>query len=352
MTLSSVCRHWRSVALSTPQIWSKIGLGVQNKPLILSLFLQRSKPLPLHVFIPSVAGNKQLEMLRSATDRIICLKLANNLRFLQSQFPALERLELHLTFGYYLFQLSQFPQLRELALASNYTPVHLRLSEQQTGFAGLRKLKISCGSVSPWSRIVQSASNTLVSLTLHVVSYCDPPICHFSFPQLRHLQLTKTENGTRLLLNLDAPILESMDEGLGITDDVLIQLRSPSSVKQLRVETLSLLLRPYPALRRLWIDDHTNYDGIITDATLGSLRHQIESCPDLEAIFYRGWSQRRTSWDGEHIPPGAIFTAISDLIRETGRDITVMEFLPTELDLPGAMQRGVGIHLTTITSLA
>jgi F-box-like len=353
LTLSSVCRLWRYIALSTPQIWSRIDLDPPNNPSILRLFLERSKPRPLHILIPSCASDTQLELLSSATDRILCMKITNNFRFLQRQFPALERLELHLNSHCYIFQSCRFPQLRELSLASDYTATRLRISAEQTGFTGLQKLKILNEATTQWSKIVQSASSTLVSLTLDAVHPSNPQTCRFFFPQLRHLRVTKTGWGIRLLLDLDAPILESIEEGfgVGIIDGVSIRLRDPSSVKQVLVESLAARLTPYPALRELWIDCRKYYDGLTKNETLDSLGHQINSCPDLDAVFYCGGSQRRALWIGEHIPPGSIFTVISDLVQETGRDIAVREFLPTRLDLPGSMRRSVSILPTVIDFL-
>jgi hypothetical protein len=39
---------------------------------------------------------------------------------------------------------------------------------------------------------------------------------------------------------------------------------------------------------------------------------------------------------------------LMDWIRETGKDIAIQEFLPSEVDLPGSVQRIVGISLFVI----
>jgi hypothetical protein len=246
---------------------------------------------------------------------------------------------------------SRFPQLRELCLSGESTDALCRISVPQTGLAALRKLEILCGYRSHWLGIVQTVSATLVSLTLCFL--CRPAYseCHFSFPQLRHLGITKRCDAVPMVLDLDAPRLESIEHGLGVgaRDGILIRLRNPRTVKQLRTESYLLDLTPYPALRKLWINGNMYYNHKM----LQSLKCQIISCPELEAIMYCDQPQRWEPMYGEYqyCPLGSAFTAIVDLVRETGRDITVREFLPTELDLPGAVQRSVSIPLTTILLL-
>lgn len=122
------------------------------------------------------------------------------------------------------------------------------------------------------------------------------------------------------------------------------------SVKDLRVERLPDLTL-YPALRKLWIEGGMYFNNAIRGATLHSLRRQIASCPELESILYCGWLHQWTSPNGKYMPPVSIFTAISDLVRETGRDITVGEFVRSELDLPGSIQRSVSALLKAILLL-
>jgi hypothetical protein len=79
---------------------------------------------------------------------------------------------------------------------------------------------------------------------------------------------------------------------------------------------------------------------------LKSLKNQIASCPDLETILYCDPRGGAKDGEDESSGPSSVFFEILDLVRESGRNITVKEFLPGELDLPGAMQRTVGITVT------
>ena len=58
ITMSHVCRRWRQVALSTPNIWKCIHItfpGPSHYDEIVSLFLARSSPLPLSIVTVSVS---------------------------------------------------------------------------------------------------------------------------------------------------------------------------------------------------------------------------------------------------------------------------------------------------------
>jgi hypothetical protein len=335
-----------------------IDLGATTRPSNLRILLERSQPCALHIFLPSVASHEQLAVLSSAADRIICMTISD-CRFLQNQFPLLERLELTVGPGAYrntdddrqgLSEASSFPQLRQLCLVGVSTHALCQVSVPRNGFAGLEKLEIMCGHPPHWLRIVQSVSNTLVSLVLHLFYHPDHPTYNFSFPRLRHLEITKKYDPILLVLDLDAPRLESIDEGIGINErndtHTMIRLRNPKSVKQLRSGCFPLNLTHYPALRKLWISDNTEY----TQTMLRSLKGQIASCPELKAVLYCDHSRHAETTNGPYLyrRPAPVFPAIVDLVRRTGRAITVREFLPNELDLPGAMQQSVSILLTVI----
>jgi hypothetical protein len=353
LTLCSVCRLWRYIALSIPQIWSRINLGPSISPFNLRMILECSKSLPLHIHLPSSASEKQFTVLSSATDRIVCMRINDRFPFLRNRFPVLERLEI----DHYeeeakidrrsttpLSQASaQFPPLREF-----YAQIVSLLGRSQ--MVVLRTMSAACWPPPCWLEIIQGVSGTLVSLVLHVWPGYYPQTHHFFFPQLRHFRIIKTNHRSHLRFDFDAPHLESIEYvfeeyGLALWDGILIRLRNPRSVKQLRTMPQGLDLSPYPALRKLWIDGNMYHNHIM----LQLLGTQIASCPGLETILYC-YPPRRAMGDEERLyfRPESIFTAIFDLVRETGRDIAVREFLPNELDLPGAMQRSVRILLIDI----
>jgi hypothetical protein len=355
LKLSSVCRQWRYIALSVPEIWSKFLLDAFFTPHILHIFLERSKPLQLHIFVGAWT-DEQLQVLSSVADRIACMTIFNDCNFLQNQFPNLVRLVLalgpktdHKKRPASVESLStspQFSQLREFCFLSiSAAPLHPIL-DMPAGFPALQKLEVLCEDDSSWDSVVINTSNTLVSLVLHARPTCSTH--DFSFPQLRHLQITCSGGQIQLVLDLDAPRLESVELGsrVGGGHGIDIQLQNPRSVKQLFVEHQSLDLALYPALQKLWIYGHTDYN----QKTLSLLRHQITLCPELQAIFYRGQSQcwETNHGEDEYSRPESALSAIADVVRETGRDVKVGEFGPTELELPGSVRGNVGIPLIMI----
>jgi hypothetical protein len=335
LTLSSVCRLWRYIALSIAQIWSRIDLDPSISPSNLRTILECSTPLPLHIRLPSSASEEQLTVLSSATDRIVCMSIHGRFHFLRNRFPVLERLEI----DHYEEPKIDRPSTMSISQASS------RLRKFYAQIVSLLELEIPWRPPSCWLETIQGVSGNLVSLVLHVWPGYYPQTHHFFFPQLRHLRITKTIHRAHLRFDFDAPHLESIEYvfreySMAMWDGILIRLRNPRSVKQLRTMSQGLDLSPYPALRKLWIDGNMYHNNTM----LQLLGTQIASCPELETILYC-YPLRRPMGDEERVyfQPESVFTAICDLVRESGRDIAVREFLPNELDLPGAMQQSVRI---------
>jgi hypothetical protein len=328
-----------------PQMWSRIELITSISPSKLRIILKCTKPQPLHMVIPSSASKEQLKLLSSATDRIVCMSIDGRLRFLQNQFPILERLELGPGESPNLYGLQclshacRFPKLREFSLQAVPLYINYEMMSLRPRFVGLQKLNLSCFLSPHWLEIIQGVSSTLVSLVLRIWNIADYPTLqlHCSFPRLRHLRIIKGSDSRDLTFNLDAPQLEFIEHVFRwhnwITwDSIPIRLRNPRSVKQLRIMVHDFDLSAYPALRKLWIDGNT--DG--SDIMLRSLGDRIASCQELETILL----------SDQYGHAGKVVPAFVDVIRKTGRDIAVREFLPTDLDLPGAMRRSVSIAAT------
>jgi hypothetical protein len=348
LELSSVCRLWRYIALPVPEIWSKFRLDASFTPYILPIFLERSRPLPLHICVADDSSDEQLGVLSSAANRIACMAILNRFRLLRNQFPILERLafvmdsEADHTEDLESFSKAlQFSQLREFGFIGSSSPPLDRILDMSGGFPGLQKLEVVCEDDSCWDSVVRNTSNTLVSLTLHVYSACS--VHDFSFPQLRHLQITNTGGEAQLLLDLDAPQLESVVQGPEVGEEygIDIQLRNSRSVERLFIVYQPLDLTLYPGLRKLWICGHADHNRKI----LTSLGHQITLCPEIEAVFYCGQSQWEEANDEEddYSRPELVLSAIAEVVRETGRDVKVREFCASEVDLPGFIQGNVGI---------
>ncbi|KAI5989902.1 hypothetical protein EDD15DRAFT_2370199 [Pisolithus albus] len=55
LIISQVCRHWRTVALETPSLWTRIKVSCMDRPPYerVNAFLDRSKSLPLEIYVDS-----------------------------------------------------------------------------------------------------------------------------------------------------------------------------------------------------------------------------------------------------------------------------------------------------------
>ena len=256
------------------------------------MYLQRSKLCPLHIKIWKVKSDEQSWFFSSAASKIVCMTIVDGCcTLLQGQFPVLERLELdlgpaegrRLQGWQYLSRLCQSPQLQELRLVRVPGPTLVLLSTQLTGFVVLQKLEISCGCPSDWINMIQGASKTLLSLVLRLWHGSTHPAYQLSLPRLRHLQITRVSDRAELVLDIDAPHLESVEERFGVGSEgrIVIRLRDPRSVKHLRIERQRLDLPSYPALRKLWITGNMQYNF----GMLHSLMNQIAFCWELEAVL-------------------------------------------------------------------
>jgi hypothetical protein len=353
LTLASVCRNWRHAALATPQMWSRINFTAFVHPNYHKMCIGRSGAAPLHVGIPPMYSADLAEILPSITARIICMKITDSYRFLCNQFPALERLELvcpvqDLTEDkegwHFLSEPSRFPRLRELCISECSGEPIGTIVIQKMDFWALQKLVIPCDHQRHWIAIVKGVSSTLVSLHLDVRYKLHHPTQLVSLPRLRHLQVTMNTL-LPLELEIDAPLLESVDEGpsFGTSNCVRLMLRHPQSVKELSSGNFPITLGHYPELRHMWMRDCTPFNGKMIE----SLQARICDWPELETVMYYDSSKyRRMKAHEAHItgaptPHGPVFWEIWDVIHATGRHITLRDFAPSDMSLPGSIQRKV-----------
>ncbi|KAF7353819.1 F-box domain-containing protein [Mycena venus] len=105
--VGQVCRHWRDVAESTPQLWSNISIGrtrftfSQRYYDLASLFLKRSTTRPLSISIRNPADTRLVSLLFGHADRWGTLRLSstdkstyNSLPLHNRALPMLEKLEI------------------------------------------------------------------------------------------------------------------------------------------------------------------------------------------------------------------------------------------------------------------
>jgi F-box-like len=347
--LASVCRHWRDVALATPRLWSRLSTLPPEDEEYLQAILSRSATLPLHIIIHDLTNQQQLRTLSMAKERIHCMTVRDEVEVFETSFSSLRRIELSVFGGRprediteedppSLLDVHKFPELCELYLSSCPDWV-LTAIEPAKRFPPLQRLHIICDSSSFWLSIINNCRDSLVSLTM-LLGYPPPPHgLHLILPKLRHLELAGRGVGMRI----DAPLLESLEEGKFLSEG---SRRTPSlphspAVTELYSSRLPLELARSPQLKTLWLSSEEN-----TWEELGAhVQEGIDACPHLRFIGYRHGRYSR-----DILGIDAVKRVLLGDVLASERLITVEEFSPSQMQLPGSMPRvGHGHHRSTRT---
>ncbi|KAJ3570297.1 hypothetical protein NP233_g4505 [Leucocoprinus birnbaumii] len=248
--LSHVCRHWRQVALSTPQLWSTISIFSSESQLCTNEWLTRSCTVPLDVRLdlykadcrgvltPGWIGDN-LSLIAQNADRIrslflITVKEVNVYHtlelFRQADAPLLERLRVHVGSHEHSHHLSPFvdpesgftlattfrgdlPRLTFVELKAlrcippltNVTTLHLNLVGSQPAEISFNRLV----------EILQLPQNLItLSLRGNVATDGWPPQrdrSHITLPKLRNLELSSNgATGVCFLIFFAIPELKSL----------------------------------------------------------------------------------------------------------------------------------------------
>ncbi|EED82345.1 predicted protein [Postia placenta Mad-698-R] len=239
--VSSVCCHWRTIALAMPQLWTTVPVTSKATMSMMSVYLKRSRGRPIDVNIVirhpdnlhetddhyPVLRHLLLEhAARWRRVSIICdrplikpflLALLN-----QVPFPMLEALEIDFpSLHPYLLIMEDdpwpkrllakgAPRLREVSILQAYLTKFT-----MKPLASLEKLELMTSNWAlPHLKVISVTSPRLTHLTLFCKSEYLPTSTHeleaFSgllFPSLTHLRLRHTVSGIPLLRILEAPEL-------------------------------------------------------------------------------------------------------------------------------------------------
>jgi len=203
LSISGVCREWRSIILATPRAWANLHLPEEVPFNLISLYVARSQPLLLHLSTVGAASclGAQLDsflpciqVTNDIAQRIECLTiLFIELPFLTGQFLCLRRLHLSgrrpMKSGeMYDVDFSMFPGLRHLYLEDVRAPS--TRSYSALTFPKIQQLALRTDHRHKYYGFIRLIAKDLVSLHLRVPIASQSTIVKSLYlPVLRYLHL-------------------------------------------------------------------------------------------------------------------------------------------------------------------
>jgi hypothetical protein len=291
LSISRVCRGWRSIILATPRVWANLHLPERPPVTIISLYVTRSQPLLLRLVTPRSTSHPlpYITVINNISHRVGFLNiLQKQLPLLTGQFPALRRLHLSRSEPggpgemYVDVDFSMFPELCALCL-DGVTAPPARLCPAPT-CPKIQQLALWTDHGRDWHSLIKFFAKDLVSLRLRVLYVSAlTTVEPLYLPVLRHLHLfnagydawefaAKTPSLTSYLpLRAFAPRRMTFDPKLPFS--VSVDVAGVTHLKLLEDIDLSL----YANLRYLQI-------CFPPENIIQRLEHRPSLCQDLETI--------------------------------------------------------------------
>jgi F-box-like len=334
--IAAVCRTWRRVVLDTPRAWSFIDLASKMTDEGITMFFERSRQRPLHVYLPE---DRRFD-LSSVAHRIHCISL-DDIRSLPQTlvFPNLRRLSIFWPASALpLAEVTahRFPALRHLGTTS--VPLPPTAVEKNISLPQIESWSLFIPRGRAWLDGLPSCQNTLVSLSLdfHRIG-TGAELPSILLPVLRCLTIAgyTLDSG---LLNLRTPILETYAEFIYERGPLESPIHTDvSTVTQMRFTTkeqLGLTLSRCLGLQRLQLCGM----GIVAVAPfLDQLSVDEQICPRLRIIELfvedlnpniAAYSERLAEISSSRVYPIEITASAKRAVPE----------------LPGTVPESVGLH--------
>ncbi|KAJ7512657.1 hypothetical protein B0H11DRAFT_1842918 [Mycena galericulata] len=315
LLLSSICRTWRAIAVSSPHLWTSLILDLEVQPpdsqvtstrvALCQRWLSRSGDLPLHLYLRynyventySSDRDPLLELFRRFSSRWrtlnISLQLPDYHRLcerLEGRLQLLETLSINIVEGGNQLQwLTVFRSAPALQNLSVVTPGWMLFRAQDLPLAQLRRFH-GVRSLFAWTVLIAAPGLEECSISLDRESERETGLWLLTFPRLRSFRLLHGERHGRYLDFFALPALETLELTLGSEDVPAFRefiTRSSCALRALRLVlreglTTDALRRCFaltPSLTELSMDlrscDTVAPDGVLPCVLGGELLPQL-----------------------------------------------------------------------------
>jgi hypothetical protein len=351
LSISRVCREWRSIILATPRAWTNLHLPARPSFNIISLYINRSQPFLLHLRTPGdttyhwgADSNNfflYIKVIDDISQRVECLTiLSRELPLLTGRFPSLRRLRLSRRRPSrpvdvsVEIDFSMFPGICHLDFDGVKAPPVGSYSTPM--FPDIQQLALWTDSERRWHGFVEFVAKDLVSLHVRVKFWrggppYSTPIKPLYLQVLRYLHLVDDGYETWEFVANTPSLISYIPLGAFSHRRRSYSPRRPASVSVdvARVTHLRLLedvnLSPYPALRYLQI-------CFPLENIIQRLEHNPNICQDLETI----------EWliDHEELP---MATKMDRKTRGVTKQLQIIKTTAWNLEFPYHISREVSL---------